>query len=135
MVRSPPSAAARLRIGGPVSQRVPVVLITGASRGIGRATALAMARAGAQIVAAARTEDQLRTLAQEIEAETGGPVLPCVADVARETDVKRMIKTALEAFGRVDVLVNNAGVRTSRAPLWEVSTELSITHIFPKRMR
>jgi NAD(P)-dependent dehydrogenase (short-subunit alcohol dehydrogenase family) len=99
-----------------------VALITGASRGIGRATALAMARAGARVAAAARTEAQLQVLAQEIEAETGQPALPYVADVAQEADVKRMVEAVLDRFGRVDILVNNAGVRTSRAPLWEVTT-------------
>jgi NAD(P)-dependent dehydrogenase (short-subunit alcohol dehydrogenase family) len=95
-----------------------VALITG----VGRATALAMARAGARVAAAARTEAQLQALAREIEAETGRLALPCVADVAQEADVKSMVEAVLDRFGQVDILVNNAGVRTSRAPLWEVTT-------------
>ena len=100
-----------------------VVLITGASRGIGRATALAMARAGAYVVAVARTESQLTSLSQEIETMTGRPAQLCVADVAQESDVKSTVETTLDAFGRVDVLVNNAGIRTSKAPLWETRVE------------
>jgi NAD(P)-dependent dehydrogenase (short-subunit alcohol dehydrogenase family) len=100
-----------------------VVLITGASRGIGRATAMAMARAGAYVAAAARTAEQLRALAQEILAETGQEILTCVADVAQETEVKRMVGRTKAHYGRIDVLVNNAGFNTRKAPLWEVTTE------------
>jgi NAD(P)-dependent dehydrogenase (short-subunit alcohol dehydrogenase family) len=99
-----------------------VVVITGASRGIGRATALAMARAGAHVVAAARTEAQLKTLADETEAQAGCRARVCVADLAREEDVKRLFRSTLEALGRVDVLVNNAGFNTRKASLWEVTT-------------
>lgn len=99
-----------------------VVIVTGASRGIGRATALAMAEAGAQVVVAARTEAQLDTLAEEIEARTGRPALVSATDVAREEDVQRMVAAAHEAFGRVDVLVNNAGVNARKCKIWEVET-------------
>jgi len=100
-----------------------VVVVTGASRGIGRATALAMAAAGAQVVVAARTADQLHSLADEIEAQTGRPALVAVTDVAVETDVARMVAQAEDAFGRVDVLVNNAGFNARKCKIWEVSTE------------
>ena len=100
-----------------------VVLITGASRGIGRATSLAMARAGARVVAAARTEEQLVSLAREIEGESGTPVVSCAANVADEAEVKRMVEVALGTFGQIDILVNNAGVRTSRALLWETAVD------------
>ncbi len=100
-----------------------VVIVTGASRGIGRATALAMAEDGARVVVAARTEAQLRTLAEEIEARTGTPALVSVTDVAREKDVCAMVAAAHETFGRVDVLVNNAGFNARKCKIWEVETD------------
>jgi len=100
-----------------------VVIVTGASRGIGRATALAMAAAGARVVVAARTADQLRTLADEIEAQTGRPALVAVTDVAVEAEVAHTVAQAEEAFGRVDVLVNNAGFNARKCKIWEMSTE------------
>ncbi len=105
------------------SLRGKVTWITGASRGIGRATALAMAHAGADVAVTARTERQLRALADEIQAETGRQALACAADVAQEVDVKRAVQAALAAFGRIDILVNNAGFNSRKAPLWEVTTE------------
>ena len=100
-----------------------VVIVTGASRGIGRATALSMAEAGARVVVAARTEAQLRALANEIAARTGTTALVSVTDVAREESVRRMVAAAHEAFGRVDVLVNNAGFNARKCKIWEVETE------------
>ncbi|MBN1933620.1 MAG: SDR family oxidoreductase [Anaerolineae bacterium] len=100
-----------------------VTLVTGASRGIGRATALALARAGADVIAAARSRSQLETLADEIEAQTGRLALVCVADVSQEDDVNQMVRVGLERFGKIDILVNNAGVRTSRVVLWETTLE------------
>jgi NAD(P)-dependent dehydrogenase (short-subunit alcohol dehydrogenase family) len=99
-----------------------VAIVTGASRGIGRATALAMAAAGACVVAAARTADQLQTLAEEIQAQTGRPALVSVTDVGVEADVERMVARAEQAFGRVDVLVNNAGFNARKCKIWEVGT-------------
>ena len=100
-----------------------VALVTGASRGIGRATALAMARAGAQVAVAARTASQLRALSDEIEAQTGKPALVCVSDVAVEDDVKHMVRDVLAGFGRVDVLVNNAGYNVRKAKIWEITAQ------------
>ena len=100
-----------------------VVIVTGASRGIGRATALAMARAGARVVVAARNEDQLRSLSDEIEAETGHPALVCLTDVAQEGDVKRMVQATLDAWGQVDILVNNAGFNARKAKIWEITPQ------------
>jgi NAD(P)-dependent dehydrogenase (short-subunit alcohol dehydrogenase family) len=99
-----------------------VAIVTGASRGIGRATALAMAAAGARVVAAARTADQLQTLAEESQAQTGRPALVSVTDVGVEADVERMVARAEQAFGRVDVLVNNAGFNARKCKIWEVGT-------------
>ncbi|HEX3703361.1 MAG TPA: SDR family oxidoreductase [Vicinamibacterales bacterium] len=85
-----------------------VIAITGASAGIGRATALRLAREGASIVACARRADRLETLAVEIAA-AGGQALTVVADVTREADMTRFVAAATERFGRLDVMICNAG--------------------------
>ena len=85
-----------------------VVAITGASAGIGRATALRLARDGAAIVACARRADRLESLAADIEA-AGGQALPVVADVTIERDMQDLVARAVERFGRLDVMVCNAG--------------------------
>jgi NADP-dependent 3-hydroxy acid dehydrogenase YdfG len=85
-----------------------VVAITGASAGIGRATALRLARDGASIVACARRRDRLDTLAAEITA-AGGTALPIVADVTLEEDMTQLVAAAIERFGRLDVMICNAG--------------------------
>ena len=86
----------------------PVVAITGASAGIGRATALRLARDGAAIVACARRIDRLERLAAEIEA-AGGRVLTAGADVTRELEMQDLVARAVERFGRLDVMICNAG--------------------------
>jgi clavulanate-9-aldehyde reducatase len=86
-----------------------VVAITGASSGIGEATALACARAGARVSLAARREEQLTALAQRIEA-AGGEALAIATDVTDEAQAQHFIEATNERFGRLDALVNNAGV-------------------------
>lgn len=86
-----------------------VVAITGASSGIGRATAKLLARSGAFVVLGARREDKLQELAAEITKD-GGQVTYRVTDVRRRTDVEALVATALERFGRLDVMINNAGI-------------------------
>ena len=81
-----------------------VVLVTGASSGIGRATAVAFARDGARVAVSARREDKLRDLAKEI----GGVAFPC--DVTQVADVRRLVASTREKFGAIHVLVNNAGL-------------------------
>ncbi len=85
-----------------------VAVVTGAGRGIGRSIALTYAREGAELAIASRTPDELETLAQEIRA-LGRRVLVQTADVSRQEDVLRLVDRTLAEFGRVDVLVNNAG--------------------------
>jgi len=84
-------------------------VITGATSGIGRETALQFARGGVSVVVAGRREERLRQLVSEIES-TGGQALGVVTDVAEQTQVDRLIESAVEGFGRIDTLVNNAGV-------------------------
>ena len=86
-----------------------VALVTGASSGIGEATALALAIAGAKVAIAARRADRLSALAKAI-GDAGGQALEIVADVTKPSDIARMIDTVVEEFDRLDILVNNAGV-------------------------
>ena len=86
-----------------------VVLITGASSGIGRATALRLAREGHHVVVGARREDRLAELADKIRADGGG-VDVCRLDVTDRADVAAFVDGAADRHGRVDVLVSNAGV-------------------------
>jgi 3-oxoacyl-[acyl-carrier protein] reductase len=86
-----------------------VALITGASQGIGRACALALAEGGATVALAARNQEKLSRVAQEIESK-GGQAASFPMDVGNEDQVKAAVKAALERFGKIDILVNNAGV-------------------------
>jgi NAD(P)-dependent dehydrogenase (short-subunit alcohol dehydrogenase family) len=86
-----------------------VAIITGGGTGIGRSIALEFARAGANIVVASRTAANLEKVAGEVRA-LGRRALAIPADVSQKTEVDRMVAGTIEAFGRVDVLVNNAGV-------------------------
>ena len=86
-----------------------VVVITGASSGIGEATALLLAERGAKVVLGARGPDRLEALAARI-ADTGGEVAYAPTDVRRRDDVAKLVGLACERFGKLDVLVGNAGV-------------------------
>ncbi|MGW7427775.1 SDR family oxidoreductase [Streptomyces sp. NPDC054813] len=86
-----------------------VVLITGASSGIGEATARRLAAAGHQVVLGARRVERLAVLAKEIEAD-GGSALPRTLDVTDPLSMRSFVQAAHDRYGRVDVLVNNAGV-------------------------
>ena len=86
-----------------------VALVTGASQGIGRACALELARAGAIVALAARNEAKLAEVAAEIEA-AGGQAAAYPLDVASEESIKTAAKAVIERFGKVEILVNNAGI-------------------------
>ncbi|WHU48467.1 SDR family oxidoreductase [Gordonia sp. L191] len=89
-----------------------VVVVTGASSGLGVSFAIAFAEAGADVVLAARRTDRLADTAAEVEA-TGRKALSVTADVADPESCQKVIDAAIEAFGRVDVLINNAGIGTA----------------------
>ncbi|MGA9231834.1 MAG: SDR family oxidoreductase [Exiguobacterium oxidotolerans] len=86
-----------------------VVIITGASSGIGEATAKLLAKNGAKLVLAARREDRLQALKEEIE-QIGGQAVYQVTDVTKTEQLEQLAKLAQETYGSVDVLVNNAGL-------------------------
>ena len=86
-----------------------VALVTGGSMGIGKATALALAREGAHVAICARGKERLESVAAEIAAETERTILPIVADLNKEEDAQRFVRGAVDHFGRLDILVNCAG--------------------------
>lgn len=86
-----------------------VAVVGGASRGIGRAVAMALAREGCKVATAARSQEALQEAAKEIGQATGVEVLPVVCDMSYYADIRRLISEATNTFGRLDILVNNAG--------------------------
>src|SRR5689334_7278834 len=86
-----------------------VVVITGAGTGIGAATAELLAGHGHAVVLGARRGDRMAEVVDRI-SERGGRALSCVTDVTRPDDVQRLVDTAVDGFGRLDVLVSNAGI-------------------------
>ena len=86
-----------------------IAIVTGASRGIGRCTALHLAKSGADVVVCARSEAPLKELVAEIEA-LGRKALAVVVDVVSTADVENLITQTLATFGRIDILINNAGI-------------------------
>ena len=87
-----------------------VAVITGASSGIGEATAEALAAEGAAVVVAARREDRLSDLVERINGKEGGKALSVECDVTDEEQAHALVRRTRDEFGRVDILVNNAGV-------------------------
>ncbi|MGQ9599121.1 MAG: SDR family oxidoreductase [Anaerolineae bacterium] len=90
------------------------IIVTGASRGIGRATALALAREGGQVLAVARTSTLLKELAEQA-ANLPGQIIPATIDVTQRNQAEAAVAKAVELFERIDVLVNCAGVELPRA--------------------
>jgi NAD(P)-dependent dehydrogenase (short-subunit alcohol dehydrogenase family) len=110
----------------PIAVRAPlegrVAIVCGASRGIGAVTARALSRAGARVVVAARSEPDLRTVAEGIVGG-GGQALAVPTDVSDPASVRRLIEQTLGAFGRLDAAVNNAGGGHRPTPLAEVAVD------------
>jgi len=98
-----------------------VALITGGGRGIGRSIALAFAREGANCVVAARTLPQVELVAEEI-ASLGRESLALQCDVSKRESVTKMVNAAIERFGRIDILINNAGIAKSQ-PLTKMTDD------------
>lgn len=105
-----------------------VALITGGSKGIGKAIARALAEVGADVAISARHEDELRDAASDIGAGLGTRVETFVADMYQRGDVDRLAAWALRTFGRVDILINNAG--SNRPQLLVDTTDDSWDRIF-----
>jgi 3-hydroxybutyrate dehydrogenase len=100
-----------------------VAVVTGGGRGIGRAIAFAFAREGARVAVLARTAHQVESVATEIEGETGVHTMHEICDVSIKESVEHAFGQVKERFGRIDLLVNNAGVAES-APLARTSDEM-----------
>ena len=108
-----------------------IVIITGASSGIGYATALSLAKEGAKLVVGARRTDRLEKLVKEIE-ENNGEILSQKFDVTKKSDCDDLVNTAIKKWGKVDVLVNNAGlmplsfVKNLKVDEWDQMIDVNI---------
>lgn len=98
-----------------------VVIVTGAGRGIGRSVAKGFADAKAKVVVCSRTEKELLSLQEEIEA-TGGICEVMTCDVSQPSDIENVINQTMEKFGKIDVLINNAGI-TKKVPAKDLALE------------
>jgi 3-oxoacyl-[acyl-carrier protein] reductase len=112
-----------------------VALVTGASQGIGRACALELAKAGAAVAVAARNQEKLNEVVQKIGG-TGGKAAAFVVDIGDEEQIKTAFKAALAHFGKIDILINNAGItrdqlvmRMKRAD-WDVVLNTNLTSAY-----
>jgi 3-oxoacyl-[acyl-carrier protein] reductase len=112
-----------------------VALVTGASQGIGRACALKLAEAGAAVAVAARSQEKLEQLVQQIRAG-GGNARAFPVDVAAEEQIKTAFKAAIAEFGKIDILVNNAGITRDQLVLrmkradWDMVLETNLTSAY-----
>lgn len=114
----------------------PVVVVTGASRGIGKAVALALGKAGCKVlVNYARSSKEAEEVSKEIEA-AGGQAITFGGDVSKEADVESMMKAAIDKWGTIDILVNNAGITRDtllmrmKKSQWQDVIDLNLTGVF-----
>jgi NAD(P)-dependent dehydrogenase (short-subunit alcohol dehydrogenase family) len=112
-----------------------VALVTGGSKGLGKAMARGLAEAGADVVISSRHENELRAALDEILQGTGRRGRFVVADMSRRDQVARLAQTALEQMGRVDILINNAGTNTPQAideitdEVWNTVLEVNLSSV------
>ena len=106
-----------------------VVLVTGGSRGLGREMAIAAAHCGADVVIASRKYENCVTTAAEIEAHTGRTALPYAVHVGRWAELDGLVHAVYERFGRLDILINNAGMSPTYEALTDVTEKLFDTVI------
>src|SRR5438067_12759670 len=110
-----------------------VALVTGGSKGLGKAMARGLAEAGADIVIASRHEDELRQALEEILRGTGRRGCMIVADLSRRSEANRLARAALEHMGQVDILINNAGTNKPESideisdEVWDQVLELNLS--------
>ncbi|MHC4665978.1 MAG: SDR family NAD(P)-dependent oxidoreductase [Planctomycetota bacterium] len=113
-----------------------VAIVTGASRGLGYQMAIALAEAGADVVIGSRNESDITQAAEQISKATGRRAIGCVLDVTNRSSVEALVTRSIGEFGKVDVLVNNAGINI-RAPIgkitdedWHLIQQVNVTGVF-----
>jgi NAD(P)-dependent dehydrogenase (short-subunit alcohol dehydrogenase family) len=112
-----------------------VALVTGGSQGLGKAMARGLAEAGADIILASRRESELKAALTEVLQGTSRRGQVCVADLSRREEAKKLAKNALAAFGRIDILINNAGTNKPQSidsiddETWDMVLELNLSSI------
>jgi 3-oxoacyl-[acyl-carrier protein] reductase len=112
-----------------------VVLVTAASRGLGAASARRFAEEGARVAITARNGGKLTALAQAISKDTGAEVLPIAGDVTQPDDVERMVQSTIDRWGRLDVLITNAGGPAAgkfldlKIEQWEAAVQVSLMSV------
>jgi NAD(P)-dependent dehydrogenase (short-subunit alcohol dehydrogenase family) len=108
-------------------------LVTGGSKGLGKAMARALAKAGASVAISSRHDDELRSAAAEIAQESHARIVPLAADMTQRGEVKRLAEQAIAALGNVDILINNAGGNTPQPidqitdEVWDYFVELNLS--------
>jgi len=111
-------------------------IVTGASSGLGVSFAEALAEEGANLVIAARRYEKLVEVAETIKSKHGAKVIPCKTDVSNENEVLRMVKTAVENFGSIEIIVNNAGIASISPSVemtvqeWQNVINVNLTGVF-----
>ena len=112
-----------------------VAIVMGASRNIGRAIALGLGSAGADVVVASRSSGDLESVAEELRA-MGRKALVCTMDATKQKEVQSMAEAAVSEFGRIDILVNNAGINVNKAALdmteedWDIVLDTNLKSYF-----